>query len=346
MKNLLNKLWIFPILTLALLACEKDEEKVVLSPGSGPAMALSTTTLALKEADAAKTALSVTLAAANYGFASPATYKMQFDRVGNGFQAPQEISLGSTLSRTFTTAELNQLAIKLGIAPGTATDVEVRVKSELTGAPALFSAVSTVKITPYLVVIVYPSLYVPGSYQGWSPDKAKKIVSVKDNKNYEGYINFPDASTEFKLTDAPNWNNGIFGDEASSGTSGKIASPGNNFKLSSAGYYLLKADLESKVWSAQKTIWGVIGSATPGGWGDDTNLNYDATTDTWKATMVLSAGEIKFRANDGWDINLGDTKADRILEYGGDNIAVAAGTYDIELILGVGGNYTYRITKK
>lgn len=346
MKNWFYTFWALPVLALGLLACDKDEERVVLAADNGPSFALSATTLALKEADAAKTALTATLAAADYGFSAPATYKLQFDKKGNNFQTPQETNLGNVLSKSFTTAELNQLAIKMGIAPGAAGDLDVRVKAELTGAPVLYSSTTSIKVTPYLVVIVYPSLYLPGSYQGWAPDKAKKIVSVKDDKNYEGFVNLPDASTEFKMTDAPNWNNGIFGDEDPSGTSGKIVSPGNNFKINAAGYYLVKADLESKVWSAVKTSWGLIGSATPGSWDSDTNMNYDAATDTWKLTVTLTAGDIKFRANDGWDINLGDTKADSLLEYGGDNITVAAGTYDIELILNIGGNYTYKLTKK
>jgi hypothetical protein len=55
------------------------------------------------------------------------------------------------------------------------------------------------------------------------------------------------------------------------------------------------------------------------------------------------AGEIKFRANDLWDINLGDTGADGILEYEGENIVVSeAGTYNISLKLGA-PDYTYSI---
>ena len=346
MKNWLNKLWMLPVILLSVTACEKDEDRIVLSDNLvPPVLSMSATTLVLKEADAAKVALTVNLAGADYGFASPATYKLQFDKKGNDFKEPREV-LMPVLSRTFTTAEVNDLAIKLGVAPGTAADLEVRVKSDLINAPSLYSSVAALKVTPYLVVIVYPGLFVPGSYQGWSPDKAKKIVSVKDNKSYEGYINFPDASTEFKMTDAPNWNNGIFGDEASSGTSGKIASPGNNFKVAGAGYYLLKADLNEKVWSAQKTVWGVIGDATADGWNSDQNMTYDAATESWKATLVMKAGAFKFRANDAWDINLGDTKADNILDYNGDNIGIKAGTYDIELILSIGGNYTYKLTKK
>ena len=64
--------------------------------------------------------------------------------------------------------------------------------------------------------------------------------------------------------------------------------------------------------------------------------------------MALSdGGEIKFRANDAWDLNFGDTNANGSLEYGGDNIKVPAGggTFEIELILNT-GDYTYKLTKK
>ena len=264
---------------------------------------------------------------------------------GNACKRPREVTL-TRFFNEFTTTEVNQIAIALGISPGSAGDLEVRVKSELVNTPTLYSAVSALKVTPYLVVIVYPSLYVPGSYQGWAPDKAEKLVSVKDNKIYEGFVNLPDATTEFKFTDSPNWNNGIFGDQG--GTSGKLVKGGgDNLKITSAGYYRLIADTEGLTWSALKTTWGLIGDGTPGGWGADTDMTYDPATKSWKLTVALTAAEIKFRANDGWDVNFGDDKVDGSLEYGGANIKVSsAGTYDVELILSIPGNYTYKLTKK
>jgi|NOAtaT_7_FD_contig_91_593071_length_5732_multi_3_in_0_out_0_3 hypothetical protein len=345
MKNWFNKIWLLPVLALAVFACDKDEEKTILAITTGPSLGLSATTLTLTEANAKNTALTVTASAADYGFAAASTHRLQFDRRGNNFAAPQEINM-PTLSRSFTTAELNDIAIKLGVAPGTATDLDVRIKSDLLKAPTVFSNVVGLRVTPYLVIIVYPTLYVPGSYQGWAPDKADRIVSVKSNDNYEGFVNFPDATTEFKLTSAANWNSSVFGDEGD-GSSGKIASPGSNFKANSSGYYRINADLSAKVWSLTKTSWGVIGDATPGGWGSDTDMRYDPASKSWKATIALTQAEIKFRANDDWGINFGDTGANASLEYGGDNIKVpAAGTYDIELILSIPGNYTYKLTRK
>lgn len=345
MKNWFNKTWLLPVLLLAFSACDKDEEKTILAITAGPSLGLSATTLTLAETNARNVALTVSGSAADFGFSAPVTNRLQIDRRGNNFAGAQEINL-PTLNRNFTTAELNDIAIKLGIAPGSAGDLELRIKSDVLRAPSVFSNVVTLRVTPYLVIIVYPTLYVPGSYQGWAPDKADRIVSVKSNDNYEGFVNFPDATTEFKLTNAPNWNNGVFGDEGN-GSSGKIVSPGNNFKASSSGYYRINADLSAKVWSLTKTSWGVIGDATPGGWGSDTDLRYDATSKSWKVTLALTQAEIKFRANDDWGINFGDTGANGSLEYGGDNIKVpAAGTYDLELILSIPGNYTYKLTRK
>lgn len=345
MKNWFNKLWLLPVLALAVFSCEKDEDRVVLSVNAVPSLGLSASTITLTEANANNTAVTATIAAADYGFSAPATYRLQFDKKGNNFAGAQEVILTS-LNRVFTHAQLNQIAVNLGLPTGVAGDLEVRVKSDLTNAPTLFSNVASLRVTPYRVVIVYPTLYVPGSYQGWAPDKADRLVSLRRNDRYEGFVNFPDASTEFKFTDAPNWNNGIFGDVG--GTSGKLVKGGgDNLKVTGAGYYRLNADLSDNTWTALRTDWGVIGSATPGGWGDDTNMTYDAVSKSWKVTMTLTAGEIKFRANDGWDINFGDTGANRSLEYGGDNIQIAAaGTYDIELILSDPTEFTYKVTKK
>ena len=59
--------------------------------------------------------------------------------------------------------------------------------------------------------------------------------------------------------------------------------------------------------------------------------------------VKLRNGEIKFRQDDAWGVNLGDNGADGTLEGGGANIAVTDGTYDI--ILDVANN-TYTLTKK
>lgn len=78
------------------------------------------------------------------------------------------------------------------------------------------------------------------------------------------------------------------------------------------------------------TIWGLVGSATVNGW-DGPDMPFFATSnpDELVAYVTLITGEIKFRSNNSWDVNYGDTGLDGSLEAGGDNIPVTAGTYKI-----------------
>jgi hypothetical protein len=76
--------------------------------------------------------------------------------------------------------------------------------------------------------------------------------------------------------------------------------------------------------------WGIIGSATPTGWGSDTNLNYDLTTQKYSYVGDLAIGEIKFRLDDSWDSNFGDDGNNLTLDAGGANIPITvAGKYTI-----------------
>ena len=102
-------------------------------------------------------------------------------------------------------------------------------------------------------------------------------------------------------------------------------------------------------WSAKQHSWGVIGDATPGGWGTDTNMKYDNAAGVWKATIALTTGNIKFRFNDDWGLNYGDDDtSNNILNQGGKDIPIAtAGTYEIVFDNeNEDGSVTYSITKK
>lgn len=78
------------------------------------------------------------------------------------------------------------------------------------------------------------------------------------------------------------------------------------------------------------TEWGVVGSGTPNGW-DGPDVPFFTTSDAnvLVAYPTLTDGEIKFRTNNAWDLNYGDTGLDGTLDDGGDNIPVTAGMYKI-----------------
>lgn len=76
--------------------------------------------------------------------------------------------------------------------------------------------------------------------------------------------------------------------------------------------------------------WSIIGNATPGGWGGDTFMTYNAAAGTYSISLGLLAGEFKFRLDGSWNTNYGDDGNNLSLESGGANIPIAAdGNYTI-----------------
>lgn len=196
---------------------------------------------------------------------------------------------------------------------------------------------------PRKLKVAYPVIYVPGDYEEptWDPANSNQLASVLSDGNYEGYI-YVEAGKQFKFTAGPSWDVN-YGDNDFDGT---LEPDGANIVAAETGYYKLNVNLNDMTYTMVNTNWGVIGSATAGGWDLDQNMTYDAASKTWNAMLDLTVGEIKFRANDGWDINYGDDGPNGILEAGGANIAIPeAGTYEIAMKLGT-PDYTYTVVRK
>jgi hypothetical protein len=187
----------------------------------------------------------------------------------------------------------------------------------------------------------YPQLEMPGSYQEWKPENAATVnvvASAASNNQYEGYAWY-DAGTKFKFTQGGSWAVN-WGDTGADGT---LDPGGDDFSITESGFYKINVDLDALTYTIEKTEWGLIGDATPGGWSDDTNMTYDANEKALVVSIDLVPGKIKFRANDGWDLNYGDNGADALLERDGSDIPIAAaGNYLIKLYLDK-PDYTYSI---
>ena len=101
----------------------------------------------------------------------------------------------------------------------------------------------------------------------------------------------------------------------------------------------------TNAYSITATTWGVVGAFSGWGGNPDTQLTY--SNGKWTGTLVLAAdSELKFRANSDWGINLGDDGADGVLEGGGANLKLTAGTYSVVLNLSNPGYYTYSFKKQ
>ena len=170
-------------------------------------------------------------------------------------------------------------------------------------------------------------LYVVGNHQGWKPDAEVigMIYSTEDDGIYTGYAFL---NGEFKCTSEQNWDGTNYG----SGGDGILSTEGSAGNINAPeGYYWLEFDTNALTYTLTPANWGVIGDATPGGWDSDTDLVYNPESLKLEVEMTLTDGTIKFRANDGWDLNYGGSLEE--LSAGGDNISVTAGTYQVVLDL-------------
>jgi hypothetical protein len=149
MKNILKPLFLGAIALLAT-ACEKEEIQAVLNPGAVPVITVSASTLVLTKENADKDALTISWPKPDYGFTAAAAYTILIDKKGGDFSNAVGISTGTGMTKTFKTGELNPLLLKLGLKVATVGDVDIRVQSAIGGSTVLSSALSSVKVTPYL----------------------------------------------------------------------------------------------------------------------------------------------------------------------------------------------------
>jgi hypothetical protein len=301
----------------------------------------STGPLTLSITNAANSAVVLNWNSTQYGN-FPFTYTVQIDTAGGNFANPQDFKVDDALTKDINVGDLNTAALLAGVAAGSTNNLQIRVVAYqgTSTTPSVISDVINLKVTTYLPFLY---LWIPGDYQGWKPEIAPQLgATVPDLLNFEGYVSVPaGGSFEFKMTNAPDWNHIAYGGDATT-----LSSSGGNLKWpGGAGYYYVKANPTSLTWSATKTTWAIIGDATPGGWGGDTPMTYDAANHVWVINSVaLTANSLKFRANGQWDINLGGNL--KGLSYGGDNISIgSAGNYKVVLDLSHPLAYTATITK-
>jgi hypothetical protein len=227
---------------------------------------------------------------------------------------------------------------------GLSTFTEYHVRAYATNSAGTAYG-ADIKFTTLADILTWniPGDYVEASYPGlglanWSPDKSPQVKSTVSNPaSLEGYVYMANAKNEWKFATQNNWDGPNYG----AGAAGKLDPNGNNFS-SPAGYYKLNADATNLTYSAVPTVWGVIGSATPKSWDDETPLTYYPALKTWRGGMHLTAADIKFRANHDWGFNYGSSAKNSTLNAGGDNIPISVeADYYIILDLSKPQEYTY-----
>lgn len=120
----------------------------------------------------------------------------------------------------------------------------------------------------------------------------------------------------------------------------------DNVTVPANGFYRIDVNFTTGTFTVVASSWGIIGDATAGGWDNDTDMTSSATKGsyTWTITTTFTDGQIKFRENDGWDINYGLGSAAGVLGFNSsNNIPITAGTRTVTITLNSDAGYTYTI---
>ncbi|MFM6953651.1 MAG: SusE domain-containing protein [Sphingobacteriaceae bacterium] len=341
MKTLVNKFFVLTFLSVALWGCKKDETLTKVGNGTPAVLSTSATSVVLTKPNIANTAVTFSITKPDYGFSAASTNTLQLSTSTN-FTSPREFALNAgTLTKAFTVLDLNALLLSMNLPTGVASTVQVRVKSTVTASIApIYSNTVAMTVTPFALI---EQLIMPGQYQGWNPATADSLTSETGNGVYIGTIQFDASGSMFKLMKGKSWAVPAYG--VGAGGAGTVALGGGDITgpTTSAPYtrenFQVTVDLNSNTIVYDLNSWGIIGSATAGGWSDDTIMKYNNTTKKWTITGVsLVPGAFKFRKNHNWGTNFGYNGTPGVL--GGTDIPVAnAGTYTITLDL-INNSYT------
>lgn len=351
------------ILILAIVAftgftsCTSDDDVVFIAQPDPEGISFTNTvssTYILTNATAANTAERFVWNTVDVGVPTNVTYELQGSTTA---EFEDYTVLGSTSSNNIavTVDQLMDLAEDAGLdndpnteAPNTGT-IYVRV----------VASAGTAGEMPHMSDVLSLTLLLPESGEEDEDPREFFLVGSATPDNWNNNANntplFRDPANEdlyyytgkfnageFKLLEVrgqwqPQW--GL--DNGQLTSSDILGGDPGAFVVDAEGYYTFTLDADAMTYTfepydasgaATYATIGFLGDATPGGWDADTDftqLTFDPHI--WYATGVsLTDGEMKFRANDAWDVNWGaDTPLSGRATANGPNIPVSEGVYDI-----------------
>ncbi|MDO7883911.1 SusE domain-containing protein [Hymenobacter cheonanensis] len=243
--------------SLSFSACKKDEVRATLTPSNSPTLTSTTNTVVLAQANATQTAATYTWtpvsslvwANADNTYKPAITYYIQVDTKGHNFGAPVSLPAGNGPNTALTVSDLNTALTTLGVTPGTATDVEVRLNASYATNSTTVSNVLPLKVTTYKVCVPPAgsstwSIIGPAGVD-WSTDVP--LTYNCDTKTFDITRTLNAGDFKFRANGAWDVNYG-----SNSATGGAIVANGSNITVATAGTYTIKLDLNNKVYSITK----------------------------------------------------------------------------------------------
>jgi hypothetical protein len=360
----MKKLYTACLAMMVLAAsCKKDLTAPVLhSPSGISGFTVNTNTVVLSKANDSATVAAFKWPALSYGVSTPVTYTLLIDQPSdtggtNGWAGALSTTIATdSLNKSWLGVDFNKLLNQLGLTPGVASPVVVRLKADVNQSNGSASTVPSLTsdigmtVTTYKIVVKYPELYVAGDFlvPNWTQKDQPGwiLASVKSNSVYEGYINFPNASNNFKLCTQLSWNGTNYGWGTSQTTISGSGSAGNCW-FGQVAYCRVSADVQALTISYTPTSWYVTGDFNS--WSTTANpMTFDPNTNVWTATGITMAagGHFKFVSNSDWNNQYGaDAKGNLLFGNSSGNLtATKAGTFTVTLDLSQGaGNYAYSL---
>ncbi|TRX39433.1 SusE domain-containing protein [Flavobacterium restrictum] len=302
MKKYINKLLVICAFVFVGSSCENNAELTTLKEVNFTApIEASPSKVVLKSETASQAVTTISWPAVVFPINAPVAYTLLFDTATDVTWANAiAVEAGEdVLSKSFLGTDLNKMAIKLGLTADVEGKILVRVVATLDRK--ITSEAIELAVTPFAKKVVFGAIYMPGSYQDWDAATAAALDAV-DSGIYQGYVTFPASKgLGFKFTNERNWNQ-FYGADAN----GNLVDGSNiDFAVAKAGTYQMMVNLNTSKWTATPYAWGIIGTATAGGWNSSTAMTYDHQLKIWKFKGALLAGALKFRLNDAWTINYG-----------------------------------------
>jgi starch-binding outer membrane protein SusE/F len=352
MKQNIYKLFVVSAISSLLFSCKKNLETTTMQNAVSPTVNLSPASVVLLEATASDTAEVISWSNSQYGFSAAVNYAVQYAKAGTNFSSLQEIGVGSKTTLKLTGNYLNSLAIAVGLATGSAGQLDIRIRSSLSDSLSIFSGKVTLTVTPFQTA--YPALVVKGG-NSWVTPVARTngylLTSPDYSSKYEGYLNLPNADgyggDAFTLVSSTT------GTSYGWGTSSTTMSVGGgNLWLTPAPNYMkVNADINALAISYVPVKFYISGDDN--GWSTSaTPMTLNTTANQLVANNVsLTAGKkFVFTCNGNYDISYKVDATGKLIFAGppawaGNNINVpATGTFKVTLDLSAGnGKYTYTL---
>lgn len=280
---------------------------------------------------------------ADFGVQTNVTYRLESSILGDFTDAVVVPTLSNANNQIeVSIGTLKSLASDYGYTAPASGVLNFRVKAypgDGNSTTLMYTPVRTLNVTLLEAIsggsgVEVSEWGVVGSgYNNWGAFSDAPFYTTSQANVFVSYVTLVTGEIKFRANN--DWGNNL----GTGSGANSLAPNGGNIAVT-AGTYKITIDLNNNTYNMEAFSWGIVGSGY-NNWGatPDAKFSYDYVTNTFKVGVKLSTGEIKFRKNNDWGENFGDTGANGSLEAGGDNIAVTAGYYMVTLDL-VNSTYT------